>query len=389
MRHSFTRNGHLWHSTTEGLSRLPTLESLPRYADTVSQRSALILRLLREKAQQNRNKKRVPFYSIRAVASHFAVPSTTVSRIYGRLRDEGLLVSVWGSKTFVEPREINKALRVRAVIALPVSMTSFCTVRNYRAFFLSICDTLWRFGFATQLVFYEGRYSEDPSFAERLLSHKADIVIWYLPDANLNGTAASFTDRGMRLVTVGDSSDSSRRHGYYVSRRQAIKEGLAAWRRDGIASVTVARSAGCPSIRECGTRLHMIEACLCEVGIPHTFATIKRGAYHDGLHASPRHKNSAVIFPSSEFAVQFASQDRARFGRLTNHSRVMLVEGPVDFPGLDPNGMIDLVDIDWELPARQISRDLVNQVTSRKVEPVTFDAQWCPRTSISGNSHKV
>src|SRR6266567_1379331 len=105
----------------ESLPELSLLDSTsPRatlpHRRAATRKSALILRLLRQKARGSRNKKPQPFYSIRAAASHFGVPTTTISRIYKQLKCEGLLTSVWGSNTFIEPPKIDNQLQVHGIV---------------------------------------------------------------------------------------------------------------------------------------------------------------------------------------------------------------------------------------------------------------------------------
>ena len=382
MNRRFDGNGRM---ERPALLRLPALEAITRPTDAKEQKSALILRLLRRRAQENRTKNRQPFYSIRAVANHFAVPVTTVSRIYGRLKDEGLLAAVWGSKTFLESTQIDKQSRIRAVVALPASLSSFCSVRNYRAFFLSMRDVLWRLGFATRLLFYEGHDAEQPSFAELLLSYKIDVVIWYMANTKCNDTAGSLIDHGIRLITIGDCLPSRGKHWYYPSRQRAVTKGLIAWQKAGIASVTVVRAASCKPV----AKLPMIEACLREADMRYTFANIRSGFRRNELHALSQRKDSAFIFPSSELVVQFGSRDPAAFEQLINHSRVMLVEGRVDFPAFDTiDGVVDLIEIDWQLAAGQISRDLLNLGRSPSNGPITFEAQWHPQRPLGGGRER-
>jgi hypothetical protein len=121
LRGDLTRDvGRTLPSLTQTMS-----STIPPGGRGVSQKSALLLRLLRHKARATRNKKPKEFYSIREVASHFGVPLTTVSRIYAQLRSEGLLTTVWGSKTFINPTRIDSELRIRGVVALPASLRSF------------------------------------------------------------------------------------------------------------------------------------------------------------------------------------------------------------------------------------------------------------------------
>lgn len=372
-----TKKNHGGKSPKSRLPDLHALGSVSRHTDIAEEKSALILRVLRQKAQRSRNKRAQPFFSIRAVASHFAVPPTTVSRIYSRLKDEGLLASKWGSKTFVEPVQIDNQLRVRAVVALPASLTSFCTIREYRTFFLEMRDALWKLGFATRLLFYEGRDAEEPTFAELLLNYKADIVIWFLPTLRMKGTAARLVDRGIRAITVTDFPASSAEHPYYISRERALKDGLLTWQRDGITSITVLQSPHCES----GTTVATVEKCLRDAAMPYTVMNVESWQFHESLRTGSQRKNRAIVFPSSELALSLGSQAPGHFVELLEQSRIMLTEGLIDLPGwYRVNARIDIIEVDWEIVAKRIASDLVKSTRS-PIKPIIFEAKWLRGTS--------
>jgi hypothetical protein len=371
MRDLSVKNGHSSGPAATVAPDLPSLGSISLREVLAEEKTAVILQLLREAAEKSRDKKSQPFYSIRAVANHFAVPPTTVSRIYTRLKDEGLLASVWGSKTFIEPAQIDKQLRFRAMVGLPAELKLFCALPAYRTFFLNIRDALWRLGFAARLVFYDGRDAEESAFADLLLSYKIDVVIWFLPSPKSKNTAARLVDRGIRLITVVDSLGSSREPCYYLSRQCALKEGLIAWQRDGVTSAMVVRQAPGESF----DRLEMIETCLREVGMQYTIANIDSCA--DPLRALSPRKNRAIVFPSSELVIQLGPRDSARFGKLFQQSGVILLEGLVDVPWCTSRAAtFDVIEFDWPTVAKRIACDLLGPVRSATDNPVTFEARW-------------
>src|SRR5436309_14622884 len=59
-------------------------------------KGAQLLEILRGIAIKNRQEEPQVFYPIREVARRFAVTVSTVSRVYGELEEEGILVSVRG-----------------------------------------------------------------------------------------------------------------------------------------------------------------------------------------------------------------------------------------------------------------------------------------------------
>jgi hypothetical protein len=371
-------NGEFNSALLPGLS-LPEPTSsrktlLNRHAAT--QKSVLILRLLRRKARGSRNKKLQPFYSIRAVASHFGVPTTTISRIYNQLKSEGLLTSVWGSKTFIEPGKIDNQLRVRGIVALPASLKCFCTLREYRNFFEATRDALWKFGFATRLLFYENNDAQLPSFAELLLGYKPDIVIWFLPTPKMKGTVARLLDRGIRLITVGDCAGERRAHHYCVDRERAIKNALLSWQQNGIRSVTVLQDSHCGSF----SSVALVEKCLRDTAMPHAFANSESWQLQDILPAYAQPANQGIIFPLSELAVALVARDPARFAKLLERSRILLIDGPIELPGwYAVKPPIDLIEVDLQAVAKRIASDLIQSTRPRSAEPVTFQARWVPR----------
>ena len=80
------------------LARLPH-SSVLHAKDHKSDR---LLEILRGVAVKNQNDQPQPFYSVREIGARFRVPISTVSGIYRRLEEEGLLNRVRGSKTILQ-----------------------------------------------------------------------------------------------------------------------------------------------------------------------------------------------------------------------------------------------------------------------------------------------
>src|SRR6266571_5118877 len=214
------------------LKSLPPLESALTGCDEPG--TASMLRLLRQLALKARQKQPRSFYSIRTVARSFDVPLTTVARVYAQLKKEGILGSVWGSSTIVEPYELNKELRIRGIVALPASLKAFCALRNYRILFENMHAALWRIGFATRQLFYENGDAGKPAFSEALLKEKVDVVLWLLPDPAVLAGTKQLLDRGVRVVSVVDSLIANGRTDYLLSRLHALKEVLNLWKMKGV-----------------------------------------------------------------------------------------------------------------------------------------------------------
>jgi hypothetical protein len=351
--------------------------ALPLHRHHTHEKSAVLLRLLRQKARATRNKRPKEFYSIREVAGHFHVSLTTVSRIYTQLKTEGLLTTVWGSKTFIVPSRIDNALRMRGVVALPASLVSFCTLRQYRNFFSEICDALRKFGFATQFLFYEASDEQLPTFADRFSKHKLDIVIWFLPNPKLKETLARVLDHGIRVITVAELARDSREHMYSVDRTHAIRDALLNWRKDGIRFVTVLQNSGCRS----SDTLTLLEKCLRDMAMPHALADPESLHLEQALAAPEHQATCGIVFASSEVAVPLVMRDPARFAKLAQRSRILLMDGPINAPGLSGTNLpCDVLELDLRMIAKTIVSDLVQPTRAWKAVPAAFRARWVPRT---------
>lgn len=264
---------------------------------------------------------------------------------------------------------------MRGVVAVPASLASFCTLRQYRNFFSDIGNALWRFGFATQLLLYEENDAQLPTFAERLLKHKLDIVIWFLPVANCKETVARLLDHGIRVIMVADSARDCREHLYYVHRERAIRDALLNWRKDGIRFVTVLQNSRCRS----SATLTLLEKCLRDTAMPHALADLESLHLEEALAVPAQQVTRGLIFASSEVAVPLVTRDPARFAKLSQRSRILLMDGPIDAPGLSSTNLSsDVLELDIRLITKTIVNDLIQPIRGRSAAPITFHAKWLP-----------
>jgi len=201
-----------------------------------------LLEILRGIALKNQRPEVEIFYPIRHVARHFHVPASTVARIYDQLEQEGILVSVRGSKTLLQGLNSRRHLSVLGFVGLPAFTPSFVTLQGYRAFFLRIRRELRARGFAVATVFYDRSDTKQGGLAGRIDKYDFDTVIWHEPDRAAKEIAPSLKDGGIRVIGVSDRGFPSIRCEYEVQRERAISTILKDWRTRGrIESVVVVR----------------------------------------------------------------------------------------------------------------------------------------------------
>ena len=286
----------------------------------------------------------------------------------------------------MEPSHVNRELRVKGMIALPVALSSFSHIRNHRMFFLSMRNALWKLGFATRLLFYEGAAERDDGFAEDLLNSKVDSVIWFLPGSNDRTIASRVADRGIRVISITDSLVKSNGHRYALSREAALYECLVEWKKGGVTSAIIVHS----DQGEALGRVAAISVCLRALGIkqiPSGIECLKA----KGLAQTSHRENCGTIFASAELALRLTYEDNVSFTKLLEKHRILLIDGMIDFPvGIPIQGPIDTIEFDWPRETRRIANDLVRPLGSHTSEPAIFEGRWvCRRDHIAKGTARI
>ncbi len=352
---------------------LPALRSFLPSDSRATEKIGLVLRLLRQAALESRKSAGRPFYSIRAVARHYRLAPTTVTRLYGQLKTEGVLGSIWGSKTIIEPLKVDKDIRLKALIALPVSLRAFAIVPGYRRFFRLIQQTLWKHRFGSQLVFYDNGFPESPKFTDILLDYKVDIAIWLTPSPRVSNAVARLRDRGIRSITIHDGMPINGEPGYFASRQSALVEGLAGWKTAGIRSVALIHDQ---QSALAGTA-RMVQVALADASISFTSHEIGAAGLNGSLPKA-NWRDRGIIFMSSQSVVSSTDKGVAGLLNLSRGKRILFLEGEVDLPiERSLSGSFDTIEFDWRAVARRVVSDLVaNRGAIGTPEQAIFKAKW-------------
>jgi len=205
-------------------------------------KGAQLLEILRGIAIANQQEEPQVFYPIREVARHLGVPVSTVSRVYDALEEEGILVSVRGSKTLLQGLSGGRHLSVLGSIGMPALTSSFVTFQDCRSFFIRTRRELRARGFAVAMVFYDQSDGKNGGLFSRIDKYDFDTVLWHQPDRAAKETVPQLKDSGVRVIGLSDSWFPSIRCRYEVQRESAIMSILRDWRaNDAITSVIVVR----------------------------------------------------------------------------------------------------------------------------------------------------
>jgi hypothetical protein len=334
-------------------------------------KGAQLLEILRGVAIANQREEPQVFYPIREVARHLGVPVSTVSRVYDALEEEGMLVSVRGSKTLLQGLSGGRHLNVLGFVGMPARTSSFVTLQDCRTFLIRTRRELRARGFAVAMMFYDQSEGKNGDLFSRMDRYNFDTVLWHQPDRAAKETVPQLKDRGVQVIGLSDSWFPSIRCQYGVQRESAIVSILHDWHvNDAITSVIVVRGIETSAAEE-----ELLKTLLEEEEIACEFKSAGDQRFSDFLNSLATDKDRGIIFPSTAAAL-FAFRAPEAFATLMTRSRVALTGGPASFAFAQiPDVTADLVLLDWQLVAEQIVNDLISRKSFNGAETTVFEAK--------------
>lgn len=350
------RRGRISNRLSRESNPLPILpEPTQLYAKDESEetRETVILELLRKIALSRQGSKGRAFYSIRNVAQHFKISPTKVTRLYSRLHDEGIIGAIWGSKTIIEPIELDVELRLKAVVGLPVSLRWFSVARGYRVLLSLLQEQLWSHGLCPRLAFYRDTLEQILAAIEKLCAYRVNLVIWLVPSSEARKFSARFHDRDVPCIMLHDRPPKERDSGYFINRDKALAEALRNWRREGVSVLVVSGPVD-------------------EVGLSEDI--VRQAAQEARLDLVPltaTTKSSAGAIVTSPFArLEFEQTLAAHPGSI---SRALHFRGMPDWQrAARGNLRSDSIEWDSKKIARKIAADIAERLASRLRQQMVF-----------------
>jgi DNA-binding LacI/PurR family transcriptional regulator len=365
------------------LSSLPTKRTLER----APHKTEGLLAILRDVAVKNQREQPRVFYSIRDVATQFGIPVSTVSRVYCRLEQEGLLNRVRGSKTVLQGLHFDRHLSVRAFVGLPASLSAFVTLQDYRMFFIRIRRELRLRGFATAMAFFEKEDARTAALSHRLHTYEVDTVVWFQPPKEARETALRLTDKGIRLLGVSHDQFPSIPCRYAVRKESAIRVLLADWKAENAVNrVTLVQSTDRRSVAVEET----LQALMEEMEIRWSVTNFREQRTEAFLRRLQKSKTDGIIFSSSALASMFCFRSPDVVTELLRTNRVAFINGPVTMPfARVPDVRVDLVTVDWQLVGEKIVNDLITQDAFQRPGPTFFEAEAQLRVQLSDFAQNI
>jgi hypothetical protein len=333
-------------------------------------RQEQIADLLRPLASGAQGDQPVPFHGLREVCAHFGVSLCTAGLVYRRLEREGLLARLRGAGTVVPARSGARRPppRVRGVVAIVNWLPGFLCIGDQRLFVMHLEEQFWRRGFVCEILFYHEEEKRSPAFAQRILAHRPDYVVWLVPNAVDETTMATLADAGVRVVTVTDQPVRTPMPQYVLDWRAGYAEAMHAWHRTGMQRVTVpSRLPREPA--ESGS----VSDAARDQGMKVTFTMPGRLRMDDYVSRLAR-QSGGVVFDFDMWQTRLCVQAPEAFVRLLARRRVLsrcLL--PLSSQVLG-DAHIDMLDMPWP----QIVRRIVDDVNTGALLRLTCDQVFQP-----------
>ena len=321
------------------------------------------------------------FLSLRHAASRFNVPLSAMATVYRRLTEEGVLMGVRGSRTLLQGTSLGRNLRVRGLVGIPVALSRFLALMDYRECFLQTREELHTRGFATSTIYFEQPEINVGRLGERMKKQGVDTVICFLPDGTWKDTVLRLHDLGIKFigVNIGELSYGCCR--YEVRRRAAIKTILRNWRSQCLMRATIVcankeRPADSKRVEELRGMVEL-ERINCDVvSIGHDDAS----AFFQSL--CPGKARGLLLLAPAAALVGLGSHEIV--AAVFQNCRVALIDGPIDLPFADKtvDAEVDLVTVDWKRVAKRIVEDLLTGAAFDDSAAIVFEAEPHLRVSL-------
>lgn len=340
-------------------------------------RTYALLACLRRVARDLRGTRSRPFYSTRAVAGFFGVPQTIAVRVFHELEREGLLVRRRAVGTWLRPLRPQPRVPVRGVVGLPVWQYGYCMITEWRHFYERMEAALRQHQFVANVIFFRSHEPEDPAFGDRLLAHEFDTLLWFKPLLSAVPLMETLVDNGIEAVALSDLHQSLPFPEYRLGWSNALRQGLRAWRRDGIARVVLIGQQD--GARAC----YAVGRLLRELGWPHV-SIATGGDFSMEARAAMRAGDQTGVILLDQYAELALGQSEPR--QLAEWIRANRVLTPyrLDLPAdLLRGARIDLAVMDWARITARIASDLARGELRRLRAPIAIEASWQPRADAA------
>lgn len=330
--------------------------------------------ILKKSFKQLRKKESRPFYSMREVAEYFHLPLRTVALVYRALEREGLLSCFRGSQTMLVGKTLAPRTRVKAVVGIPLWFHALIVSPYSRALNMEFEERLRENGFVADIIFYRGDASIEPEFAQRLLDHNLDQVIWHSPHPLSQNVLLTLKDHGVKQIVVQhtETQTSLDFPSYLLEWRPAYKMLASTWYKAGIRSVIVPDPIYLPSKKA----VRGFFSILTQQGLKVELVENKANLIREKVLASQK-TSCALAFIDQQGADAICNEEPVIIEELLQAARVAFCRGPIRLPYFAHRpGKVDLVRFSPMEVADRVVDDMVKGVIPAQGLIHTFEAGY-------------
>ena len=337
----------------------------------------VVFEILRTAARHFRSQKSCKFYTMREVASFFSVPLRTTFLAYEKLETEGLLARVRGSQTLLTGRSSFPRKSIRGVIGLPIWMNTLRLSPFTQQLNMKLETQLRKRGFVADLIFHHLKREEThPDFAERLLQHHLDAVIWHNPHPGSLQILITLTENAVRTIVIltREAKISPGSIVYLQDYSSGIHELARRWSETGVQKAWIPLDLKKLTYKNETT---LFEGIFREHGLRVEFCEADASNLPRPPSAKRAVDESAIAFIDIETADRLCNCDPRAMERIKQFARVALCRGPIRCPYLQHSGVrVELIGFCPEEMSKKLADDI--QVLPNIVPGIrhTFQAKY-------------
>lgn len=368
---------------------LPPLEAVfPNFKGFTkeSNKQRDLLLELRKAARKLKRRKSQPFYSMREIAVFFDAPLRTVAIAYETLESEGLLNRIRSSQTLLVGSDDSTEHLVRGVVGFPVWLFSMVVSPYTRVFHNELEERLRKEGFVADFIFFRTGDDCEPDFAERLLRHNLNFLIWHTPHPLASHVLLAMRDHGVRCITMipTETPASQFQPNYLMNWLPAYQTMATAWRESGIKHVIIPRPEYFPSQRALKNFIRILNA----EGMATELVEARAASL---LLDKVRGRTETVVaFLDQQGADKLCNEDPAVIEQILQISRVAFCRGPIRLPYFENRpARADVVGFSPAEMASRIVNDLCQHSNARQDGPHTFLATYHPQESLNATKERL
>ena len=317
-----------------------------------------------------------PFYSVREVAAFFGVTAPSVTRVYERLEAAGLLLRLRGAMTLLRGTRPQPRSPVQGVVALPIWSYGYLALVEWQVFFQQLAESLRQHYLVADYIFYSYKEYSRPDFAEMLLAHHPDYLVWLFPLADMFNQIQATVQRGVQALAVAMPPTHTPFPTYVVSWERALSKVLRDQADRGATEVVIPLQPGGESpmagvVRRLATR-HNLTCSLYQI------ADLDSPDWVGYVRALTPRRNRVVVFADDLWCDSLC---RAAWGEmlpLLSQPHVVFLHRPTVQARWLTSATINILALDWRKLAERIATDIATEKLFQPVTQATFHARWRP-----------